>query len=161
MVFTARDGGNSFLKSCSFFLFRCLSSSQLFLEFLLHTSSLAMNPFVYLCQKSFIYCFRGNLFILLCQLKWELLLCFSPGSLPQGILKCPESNIMMKVWDFTTYLLTPHTAFQSDILDNTYHNFNCKILNHLGICYHQNPLFPFELLQNWNEAVILKQLAYT
>lgn len=67
----------------------------------------------------------------------------------------------MKVWDFTTYLLTPHTAFQSDILDNTYHNFNYKILNHLGICYHQNPLFPFELLQNWNEAVILKQLAYT
>lgn len=58
-------------------------------------------------------------------------------------------------------LLTPHTALQSDILDNTYHNFNCKILNHLGICYHQNPLFPFELLQNWNEAVILKQLAYT
>lgn len=68
---------------------------------------------------------------------------------------------MMKVWDFTTYLLTPHTAFQSDILDNTYHNFNYKILNHLGICYHQNPLFPFELLRNWNETVILKQLAYT
>lgn len=109
-----------------------------------------MNPLVYLCQKSFIYSFRDNLFILLCQLKRELLLCFSPGSLPQGILKCLESN-NMKLWDFRTYLLTPHAAFQSDFMDNTYHNFNYEILNNLGICYHQNPLYLFELLQNWNE----------